>query len=259
MKITSPWFDEGSSKARLIWVTPNAEQIIAHVARVSNPKNQDNEKFEGLIKYCVKHSHMSVFETAYMCVEVITPLAIATQLLRHRSMTYQQLSLRYSTNEELQDMLGDYGSLYYTPEEARLQDSKNRQNSIISDDASLTDSMFATMNSVHTVSQMAYDELLSKGIAREMARFVLPQSTFTRLYVTGSVRSWMTYLKVRDEPGVVQLEHVELARAIKTIFASEFPTVYHAYFNQERDPRDIEIEELKAENSVLKATLRNKL
>jgi thymidylate synthase ThyX len=106
---------------------------------------------------------------------------------------------------------------------------------------------------------MAYDELLSKGVAREMARFVLPQSTFTRLYVTGSVRSWMTYLKVRDEPGVVQLEHVELARAIKTIFATEFPTVYKAYFNQESDPRDTEIEELKAQIAVLQATLRNKL
>ena len=231
MKINTPWFDEGSSKARLIWVTPNSEEIIAHVARVSNPKNQDNEKFEGLIKYCVKHSHMSVFETAYMCVEVITPLAIATQLLRHRSMTFQQLSLRYSTNEELKDMLGEYGSLYYTPEVARLQDTKNRQNSIESDDPSLTDSMWATMNSVHIVSQMAYDELLSKGIAREVARLVLTQSTFTRLYVTGSVRSWMTYLKVRDEPGVVQLEHVELARAIKSIFSCEFPTVYNAYFN----------------------------
>ena len=258
MKITSPWFDEGSSKARLIWVTPNAEEIIAHVARVSNPKNQDNAKFEGLIKYCVKHSHMSVFETAFMCVEVITPLAIATQLLRHRSMTYQQLSLRYSTNEELKDMLGDYGSLYYTPEEARLQDTTNRQNSIVSGAPGLTDSMFTTMNTVHTVSQMAYDELLSKGVAREMARFVLPQSTFTRLYVTGSVRSWMTYLKVRDEPGVVQLEHVELARAIKTIFASEFPTVYRAYFNQERNPLEVENEELKAEIAVLKATLQGK-
>jgi thymidylate synthase ThyX len=106
---------------------------------------------------------------------------------------------------------------------------------------------------------MAYDDLLSRGIAREMARFVLPQSTFTRLYVTGSVRSWMTYLKVRDEPGVVQLEHVELARAIKTIFATEFPTVYRAYFNRERSPLEIENEELKAENATLKATLRNKL
>jgi thymidylate synthase (FAD) len=128
-------------------------------------------------------------------------------------------------------MLGEYGSLYYTPEVARLQDAKNRQNSIESDDPALSDSMHTTMHSVHTVAQMAYDELLSKGIAREVARLVLPQSTFTRLYVTGSVRSWMTYLKVRDEPGVVQLEHVELARAIKSIFSCEFPTVYNAYFN----------------------------
>jgi thymidylate synthase (FAD) len=232
--------------------------MIAHVARVSNPKNQDNEKFEGLIKYCVKNSHFSIFETAFMCIEVITPLAIATQLLRHRSMTYQQLSLRYSTNEELKDMLGEYGSLYYTPEEARLQDTTNRQNSIVSDDSNLTDSMWTTMNTVHTVSQMAYDELLSKGIAREMARFVLPQSAFTRLYVTGSVRSWMTYLKVRDEPGVVQHEHVELARAIKTIFSIEFPTVYNAYFNRDPDPRDRQIIELEAELSTLQAKLRAK-
>jgi thymidylate synthase (FAD) len=256
MKITSTWFDEGSSKARLIWVTPNAEEMIAHVARVSNPKNQDNEKFEGLIKYCVKNSHFSIFETAFMCIEVITPLAIATQLLRHRSMTYQQLSLRYSTNEELKDMLGEYGSLYYTPEEARLQDTTNRQNSIVSDDSNLTDSMWTTMNTVHTVSQMAYDELLSKGIAREMARFVLPQSAFTRLYVTGSVRSWMTYLKVRDEPGVVQHEHVELARAIKTIFSIEFPTVYNAYFSQDPEPSNKEILELRAEVATLQAKLR---
>jgi len=258
MKINTPWFDEGSSKARLIWVTPNSEEIIAHVARVSNPKNQDNEKFEGLIKYCVKNSHFSIFETAYMCVEVITPLAIATQLLRHRSMTFQQLSLRYSTNEELKDMLGEYGSLYYTPEVARLQDTKNRQNSIESEDPSLTDSMWATMNSVHTVAQMAYDELLSKGIAREVARLVLPQSTFTRLYVTGSVRSWMTYLGVRDEPGVVQLEHVELARAIKSIFSCEFPTVYNAYFSRKVDPREAEITELKSEIQVLKSQNSNR-
>ena len=258
MKISSPWFDEGSGKARVIWVTPNAEEVIAHVARVSNPKNQDNEKFEGLIKYCIKHNHMSVFETAYMCIEVITPLAIATQLLRHRSFTFQQLSLRYSTNEELKDMLGEYGSLYYMPEEARLQDTKNRQNSIVADDAKLTDMMQNTMHSVHTVAQMAYDELLSKGIAKEIARLVLPQSTFTRMYVTGSVRSWMTYLKVRDDEGVAQYEHVELARAIKTIFSCEFPTVYGAYFKNISDPEH-QISELKAEIQVLKSQKSNRL
>ena len=259
MKITSPWIGQGSSKARLIWVTPNAEEVIAHVARVSNPKNQDNEKYERLLKYCIKNNHVSIFETAYMCVEVITPLAIATQLLRHRSFTYQQLSLRYSTNEEIKEFLGEYGSLYYLPEEARLQDTKNRQNSIVADDPALTDTMQNSMLSAFNVSDIVYRDLLAKGISREVARFVLPQATFSRLYVTGSVRSWMHYLGVRDDEGVVQWEHVELARAIKTIFAEQFPTVNNAYFNQERAPVEVELEEAKAEIEVLKATLRGKL
>ena len=259
MKISNPWFDEGSSKARLISVTSDAEELISHCARVSNPKNQENGDTTRLLKYCIKHGHLSIFEMANMTVEVITPLAIATQLLRHRSMTYQMLSLRYSTNEEMKDLLGEFGSLYYVPETARLQDTKNRQNSIESDDPALTDSMWSTMNSVHRVSQMAYDTLLSEGICKELARLVLPQSTFTRLYVNGTVRSWMTYLKVRDEEGVVQLEHVELARAIKTIFASQFPTVYGAYFNPEPDPRDKLIVELQSENAVLKSIQRGKL
>jgi thymidylate synthase (FAD) len=259
MKISSPWFIEGSSKARLVWVTPNAEEIIAYAARVSNPKNQDNEKFEGLIKYCVKNSHVSIFETACMCVEVITPLAIATQMLRHRSFTFQQLSLRYSTNEELKDMLGEYGSLYYIPEEARIQDHKNRQNSIFADDGELSDMMHNTMLSAFTVADMAYNELLNKGVAKEVARLVLPQSSYTRLYVTGSARSWMTYLKVRDEEGVVQYEHVELARSIRKIFAEQFPTVNKAFFNPEPSPLEKENLELKAQISVLEATLRNKL
>ena len=255
MRINTPWFGEGSSKARLIWVTPNAEEIIAYAARVSNPKNQDNEKFEGLIKYCVKNSHISIFETAYMCVEVITPLAIATQMLRHRSFTFQQLSLRYSTNEELKDMLGEYGSLYYIPEEARVQDHRNRQNSIFADDPELSDMMHNTMLSAFTVADMAYNELLNKGVAKEVARLVLPQSSYTRLYVTGSARSWMTYLKVRDGEGVVQYEHVELARAIRAIFAEQFPTVTKAFFDAEPSPLEKENLELKAEIAVLKATV----
>lgn len=259
MKITSPWFEEGSSKARLIWVTPNAEEMIAHVARVSNPKNQDNEKYEGLLKYCIKHGHVSVFETAYMCVEVITPLAIATQMLRHRSLTFQQLSLRYASNEELKEMLGETGALYYLPEEARLQDTKNRQNSIVAEDAALTDTMQNTMLSVYSVADMAYNDLLQRGIAKEVARFVLPQGGFTRMYVTGSARSWMHYLKVRDEEGVVQWEHVELARAIKPIFATQFPTVNKAYFQSERSLLEQENVELKTEIEVLKATIKGRL
>jgi flavin-dependent thymidylate synthase len=166
------------------------------------------------------------------------------------------LSLRYTSNEELKGMLGEYGSLYYMPEEARLQDTKNRQNSIFADDAELTDTMQNTMLSAFTVSDMAYNELLNKGVAKEVARLVLPQSAFTRLYVTGSVRSWMTYLKVRDDEGVVQYEHVELARAIKTIFSTQFPTVNRAFFNRDPDPRDKQIIELESELSTLQAKLR---
>jgi thymidylate synthase (FAD) len=259
MKNTNPWMIEGSSRARMVWVTPNAEEHIAYIARVSNPKNQENEKFEGLLKYCIKHGHVSVFEQASLCVEVITPLAIATQMLRHRSFCFQQFSLRYSSNEELKDMLGEYGTLYYMPEEARVQDHKNRQNSIFADDAALTDTMMNTMQSAYVVADMAYNELLKRDVAKEIARFVLPQGGFTRMYVTGSVRSWMHYLGVRDDEGVVQWEHVELARAIRPIFATQFPSVNRAYFHRDPDPRDAEIAELKAEVQVLKAIQRGKL
>jgi thymidylate synthase (FAD) len=256
---TNPWFEEGSSKARMVWVTPNAEEHIAYIARVSAPKNQQNEKFEGLLKYCIKHGHVSIFEQASMCVEVITPLAIATQMLRHRSFCFQQFSMRYSSNEELKDLLGEHGSLYYLPEEARLQDTKNRQNSIFADNSELDDMMQNTMLSAYNIADLCYNDLLSRGIAKEVARFVLPQGGFTRMYVTGSVRSWMHYLGVRDEPGVVQWEHVELARAIRTIFSTQFPTVSAAVFNKEPDPRDSEILELQSEIAVLKATMRGKL
>ena len=194
-----------------------------------------------------------------MCVEVVTPLAIATQMLRHRSFCFQQFSMRYSSNEELKELLGEFGNLYYVPEEARVQDHRNRQNSIFADDPDLSDMMHNTMLSAFTVADMAYNELLNKGIAREVARLVLPQSSYTRLYVTGSARSWMTYLKVRDEEGVVQYEHVELARAIRAIFAKQFPTVTKAFFDTEPSPLEKENLELKAQISVLEATLRNKL
>lgn len=259
MKNTHPWMIEGSSKARMVWVTPDAEQHIAYIARVSNPKNQENEKFEGLLKYCIKHGHISIFEQASMCVEVVTPLAIATQMLRHRSFCFQQFSMRYSSPEELKDLLGDHGALYYLPEEARLQDTKNRQNSVVADDSELTDTMQNSMLSAYNIADLCYNDLLQRGIAKEVARFVLPQGGYTRMYVTGSVRSWLHYLSVRDEPGVVQWEHVELARAIKPIFATQFPTVYNAFFNQERSTVEVELEEAKAEIEVLKATLRGKL
>ena len=259
MKNSNPWFIEGSSRARLVWVTPDAEEHIAYIARVSNPKNQENEKIEGLLKYCIKHGHVSVFEQAYMCVEVITPLAIATQMLRHRSFCFQQFSLRYSSNEELKELLGDFGSLYYMPEEARVQDEKNRQNSIFAGDSKLTDAMMNTMQSAYTVSDLAYNDLLDSGIAKEIARFVLPQGGYTRMYVTGSIRSWMHYLGVRDDKGVVQWEHVELARAIRPLFSTQTPTVSRAYLTPEPTPLEVENLELRAEIETLKATLRGKL
>ena len=259
MKNRNPWFIEGSSRARLVWVTPDAEEHIAYIARVSNPKNQENEKFEGLLKYCIKHGHVSVLEQASMCVEVITPLAIATQMLRHRSFCFQQFSLRYSSNEELKDLLGEFGSLYYMPEEARVQDHKNRQNSIFANDAKLTDTMMNTMQSAYTVADLAYNDLLKSDIAKEVARFVLPQGGYTRMYVTGNVRSWMHYLGVRDDEGVVQWEHVELARAIRPLFSTQFPTVSRAYFTREPSPLETENLELRAEIETLKATLRGKL
>ena len=257
MENNNCWFIEGSSRARMVWVTPNAEEHIAYIARVSAPKNQANEKFEGLLKYCIKMGHVSVFEQASMCVEVITPLAIATQMLRHRSLCFQQFSLRYSTNEELKEMLGEHGALYYIPEEARLQDTKNRQNSLFAEDAELTDKMQNTMLSAYNIADLCYNDLLERGIAKEVARFVLPQGGFTRMYVTGSVRSWMHYLGVRDEVGVVQWEHVELARAIKTIFSTQFPTVNRAFFNRDPDPKDRKIEELKAEIADYNRILEN--
>lgn len=259
MKNKNTWFIEGSSRARVVWVTPNAEEHIAYIARVSNPGNQENEKFEGLLKYCIKHGHVSVFEQASMCVEVITPLAIATQMLRHRSFCFQQFSMRYSSNEELKDLLGDHASLYYLPEEARLQDIKNRQNSIFAEDGALDDEMMNTMLSAYNIADLCYNDLLKRGIAKEIARFVLPQGGFTRMYVTGNVRSWMHYINVREEEGVVQWEHVELARAIRTIFANQFPTVFKAYFIEKVKPFQKENQELKAELETLKAVLRERL
>lgn len=258
MKNNNPWQINGSSRARMVWVTPDAEEHIAYCARVSNPKNQENEKFEGLLRYCIKNGHVSVLEQASLCIEVITPLAIATQMLRHR-FCFQQFSMRYSSNEEIKDLLGEYGSLYYLPEDARLQDTKNRQNSIVSDDPELTDTMQNTMLSAYNVADLCYNDLLTRGIAKEVARFVLPQATLSRLYVTGSARSWMHYLGVRDDEGVVQWEHVELARAIRPIFAEQFPTVNSAYFTKDPNPLETENMELRSEIAVLKATLRGRL
>jgi thymidylate synthase (FAD) len=261
MENTNPWHIEGSSKVRLVSHTPDPEAMLGYVARVTS-KDQNNPSVEKLLRYCAKLGHWSVFETASMTVEVVAPLAIIIQLLRHRSFTFQQFSGRYEDQQAMlahTEDLSAFNNLFYMPEEARLQDTKNRQNSLPSDDPSLTDAMWATMSSAYTVAQLSYNDLLKRGVAKEIARFVLPQGVFSRVYVTGSCRSWIHYLDVRDDEGVAQYEHVELARAAKSVFANVFPTVYKSCFIKESDPRDTEIEELKTQIAVLQATLRNKL
>ena len=261
MENSNPWFIEGSSKARLVTHTPEPEAMMGYIARVTS-KDQTNPNVKGLLKYCAKHGHWSVFESTSMTVEVVTPLAIAVQLLRHRSFTFQQFSGRYEDQQEMLKHTADltsYGNLFYMPEEAREQDPKNRQNSLPASDPGLTDAMWATMSTSYTVSLQCYRDLLERGVAKEIARFVLPQGVFSRLYVTGPARSFIHYIGVRDDVGVAQYEHCELARAIKSVFTNTFPTVSEAVFDSSPSSLEKENTELKAEIEVLKATLRNRL
>ena len=256
MQNDNPWHIEGSSKVRLVSHTPDPEAMLGYIARVTS-KDQTNPSVEKLLKYCAKHGHWSVFEQASMTVEVVTPLAIAVQLLRHASFRFQQFSGRYEDQQAMLAHTADlsaFNNLFYMPEEARLQDTKNRQNSLPSDDPSLTDAMWATMSSAYTVAQLSYNDLLARGLCKEQARFVLPQGVFSRVYVTGSCRSWIHYLNVRDDEGVAQFEHVELARACKSVFANVFPTVYNSVEWGRKDKTDEELdEEIRKAKEEIKA------
>jgi len=223
----SEWIISGSCKARLVNATPNLDETVGYVARISS-KAQENPSVERLLGYCAKHGHWSVFEQGAVTVEVVTPLAIAVQALRHRSFCFQQFSGRYQDQRVMSDIadgLQVFHSMFYMPEEARLQDPKNRQNSVVAADASLTDRMWAEMEFAYLACLKAYDSLIEMGIAKEVARFVLPQGVYTRLYITGNPRSFIHYCNVRDEEGVVQLEHVELARAVRGVFAQACPVI----------------------------------
>jgi thymidylate synthase (FAD) len=200
-------------------VTPDAEKSIAYCARVSNPKNQESDSFEGLLKYCIKHQHWSIFEHAFMTVEINTSLAIATQILRHRSFTFQQFSQRYADSTALQ--------LSIPTPDLRRQDTKNRQNSI--DDINPRDRAYmeATIEKHFDDALDLYNSLLKQGVAKECARMVLPQATLTRLYMSGSVRSWIHYIDLRSGHGTQQ-EHKEVAEHIRDIFVGEFPIISKA-------------------------------
>ena len=206
-------------EVKLISVTPDAEKHMAYCARVSNPTNQENEKFSGLLKYCIQHQHWSIFEQASMTVEINTTRGIAAQILRHRSFTYQEFSQRYADTNLLNNTI--------PLPELRRQDTKNRQNSI--DD--IPDYLRLTMAEeirVHFEKGLKlYNRLLEAGVAKECARFVLPLATPTRLYMTGSVRSWIHYIDLRSAHGT-QKEHMEIAELVRTIFKEQFPSVSEA-------------------------------
>jgi len=198
---------------KLIWITPNAEKLIAYCARVSNPKNQDNENIEGLLKYCFNHKHFSIFEMANMCIEIKTTRAISAQILRHRSFTYQEFSQRYSTVEQdLEIPL------------LRRQDIKNRQNSINDLDQDVVKELQKDIIEHFKKTKDLYQKLLDKGVAKECSRMILPMSSPTTLYMNGTLRSWIHYIQLRSANGT-QLEHMHLAKQIKEIFKNACPII----------------------------------
>jgi len=208
-----------TEEVKLISVTPDAEQTMAYVARVSNPKNQGNDKFAGLLGYCIKHGHWSVFEQAHMTVEINTTRGLAAQILRHRSFTYQEFSQRYADSS----LLGESIPL----PELRRQDLKNRQNSTDDLDPLVVQDFNSKMQKHFVDGMHLYKDMLDAGVAKECARFVLPLATPTRLYMTGSVRSWIHYITLRSAHGT-QKEHMNLVENVRSIFTEQFPTVAEA-------------------------------
>ena len=204
--------------ARLISITPDAEKTMAYIARVSNPANQENDNYSGLLKYCIKHNHWSVFEQSTMTVEIETTRAIAAQILRHRSFTYQEFSQRYADAKLLETI---------ELPELRRQDNKNRQNSIDDLDPKVVDTFNKQMITLFSSAYSLYNQMLEGGVAKECARMVLPLCTPTRIYMTGSCRSWIHYINLRSSNGT-QKEHMIIAQAIKEIFIQQFPAVSDA-------------------------------
>lgn len=207
--------------ASFVNITPNAEQHMAYCARVSNPSNQNNhETAPRLLRYCIKHKHWSIFETASMQVEIETTRAVAAQILRHRSFSFQEFSQRYSSV----DQLGDFGVPHL-----RSQDTKNKQASHDDLDPEFTDLMGKKIETLYRQSIDLYEYMLSQGVAKECARSILPLGTPTRLYMSGTIRSWIHYIQIRA--GIeTQLEHRLIANAIKDIFEEQLPNVYEAAF-----------------------------
>lgn len=200
-------------------ISAHPEAVMAYIARVSNPENQANPDYAGLIKYCIRNKHWSVFEHAYMTLKIRTTLAIATQILRHRSFTFQQFSQRYADASVL--------APEFVLPDLRRQDLKNRQNSIDDIASEIRDPLLARIQELNAQVMQLYKDMLAQGIAKECARFVLPQATTTELFVTGNARSWIHYLEQRTSVET-QKEHREVALACQKIFIEQFPTIAQA-------------------------------
>ena len=203
----------------LVSVSPDAEKHMAYCARVSNPNNQDNENYAGLLRYCIKHQHWAIFEQAFMTLEINTTRGLAAQILRHRSFTFQEFSQRYADTNLLDTNI--------PLPELRRQDTKNRQNSIDDIPEDQSKMLLGRIQNYFNEGLDLYNELLREGIAKECARFVLPLATPTRIYMSGSVRSWVHYIDLRSGHGT-QKEHMDIANACKSIFTEQFPTVAEA-------------------------------
>lgn len=207
------------NSVKFVSITPNAEKLIAYCARVSNPSNQDNDNYAKLLRYCITHKHWSIFEQAFMTIEIITTRGIAAQILRHKSCNFQEFSQRYADTSLLNEDIPLF--------ELRRQDNKNRQNSI--DD--ISDEIKAKWNTKirehFAKSKALYDGMLKDGIAKESARFVLPLATPTKMYMSASIRSFIHWIELRSSNGT-QKEHMDIANACKKIFIEQLPIIAEA-------------------------------
>ena len=202
------------SKVKLIWTTPDGEQLISRMARVSNPTNENNEETAPkLLRYLLKHKHYSPFEMVSACVEIETTRDIARQILRHRSFSFQEFSQRYAV------------ATMFDFAECRLQDTKNRQNSLLNEDRELAKWWEEAQHAIVDMTTTVYQQALKQGIAKEVARKVLPEGlTVSRMYMTGNLRSWIHYLSVRLDPAT-QKEHREVAQQIKVALEQHYPSL----------------------------------
>lgn len=207
------------SSVKLVWATPEAEKLIAYMARVSNPKNQHNdETAPKLLKYLLENKHFSPFEMVNVCVEIETTRDVARQILRHRSFTFQELSQRYAVSED-----------FIQNSQARMQDTKNRQNSLYTDDISVQNWFEGAQRRLVTEAKFLYSSALEKGIAKECARVFLPEGlTMSRLYMNGTLRSWLHYIAIRTDVST-QAEHRQVALQCAKIIEEQFPNVMEAF------------------------------